>query len=147
MVMKKEEILIQDYTYQLPNERIAHHPLQKRDASRLLVYKSGKVSEDHFYNLARHLPEGSTLILNNTRVIEARIFFTKSTGGVIEIFCLEPNRQSMELSLQQQGSAEWLCMIGGASKWKPGQVLHKELQIDGETVVLEARYKGKAEEA
>jgi S-adenosylmethionine:tRNA ribosyltransferase-isomerase len=145
--MKKEEILIQDYTYQLPNERIAHHPLQKRDASKLLVYKSGRIEKDHFYNLAQHLPEGATLILNNTRVIEARIFFTKPTGGVIEIFCLEPAGQSMELSLQQQGEAEWLCMIGGASKWKPGQVLRKELDIDGEKVVLEARYKGKVEDA
>jgi len=145
--MKKEEILIQDYTYSLPNERIAHHPLEKRDASKLLVYKSGRIEEDHFYHLAQQLPEGATLVLNNTRVIEARIFFTKSTGGVIEIFCLEPNRQSMELSLQQQGSAEWQCMIGGASKWKPGQVLQKELVIEGERVMLEARYKGKLEDA
>lgn len=145
--MKKEEILIQDYTYSLPNERIAHHPQQKRDDSKLLVYKSGKIEEDRFYNLAQQLPEGATLILNNTRVIEARIFFTKPTGGVIEIFCLEPYGQSMELSLQQQGSVEWQCMIGGASKWKPGQVLAKELEIDGEKVMLEARYKGKVEDA
>jgi S-adenosylmethionine:tRNA ribosyltransferase-isomerase len=147
IVMKKEEILIQDYTYQLPNERIAHHPLQKRDESKLLVYKSGRIEEDRFFNLAQRLPEGATLILNNTRVIEARIFFTKSTGGVIEIFCLEPHGQSMEVSLQQQGFVEWTCMIGGASKWKPGQVLSKELTIDGEKVILEARYKGKVEDA
>lgn len=145
--MKKEEILIQDYTYPLPNERIAHHPLQKRDDSKLLVYKSGKIEEDRFFNLAQRLPYGATLILNNTRVIEARIFFTKSTGGVIEIFCLEPHGQIMEVSLQQQGAAEWTCMIGGASKWKPGQVLSKELTIDGEKVILEARYKGKVEDA
>lgn len=145
--MKKEEILIQDYTYQLPNERIAHHPLKKRDDSKLLVYKSGKIEEDHFFNLAQQLPEGATLILNNTRVIEARIFFTKATGGVIEIFCLEPHGQSMEISLQQQDAVEWTCMIGGASKWKPGQVLSKELMIDGEKVILEARYKGKVEDA
>ena len=145
--MKKEEILIQDYTYDLPNDRIAHHPLPKRDDSKLLVYKSGRMEEDRFYHLAKQLPEGATLILNNTRVIEARIFFKKPTGGVIEIFCLEPDGQSMELSLQQTGSAEWQCMIGGASKWKPGQVLQKELNIDGETVLLEARYKGKREDA
>lgn len=147
MPMKKEEILIQDYTYQLPNERIAYHPLSKRDDSKLLVYKSGRITEDRFCHLAQQLPEGATLVLNNTRVIEARLFFTKPTGGVIEIFCLEPAGQSMELSLQQQGSVEWQCMIGGASKWKPGQVLQKELTIDGETVVLEARYKGKVAEA
>ncbi|MDQ3278906.1 MAG: S-adenosylmethionine:tRNA ribosyltransferase-isomerase [Bacteroidota bacterium] len=145
--MKKEEILIQDYTYVLPDERIAHHPLPKRDHSKLLVYKSGRIEEDRFYHLPQHLPEGATLVLNNTRVIEARIFFTKATGGVIEIFCLEPAGQSMEISLQQQGSTEWACMIGGASKWKPGQVLTKELEIDGKKVVLEARYKGKVEDA
>lgn len=145
--MKREQILMQDYTYLLPNERIAHHPLPKRDDSKLLVYKSGRIESDHFYHLADQLPEGSTLILNNTRVIEARIFFSKATGGVIEIFCLEPNGQSMEQSLQQTASVEWKCMIGGASKWKPGQVLSKELVIDGQAVNLEARYKGKLEDA
>ncbi|HEV7332915.1 MAG TPA: S-adenosylmethionine:tRNA ribosyltransferase-isomerase [Flavisolibacter sp.] len=145
--MKKEEILIQDYTYSLPDNKIAHHPLPKRDDSKLLVYKSGRIDEDRFYHLPLRLPEGTTLILNNTRVIEARIFFTKPTGGVIEIFCLEPAGQSMEISLQQQGEAEWACMIGGASKWKPGQVLSKELEIDGKAVMLEARYKGKVADA
>lgn len=138
---------MQDYTYVLPNERIAYHPLAKRDDSRLLVYKSGRLAEDRFYDLPEKLPEGATLILNNTRVIEARIFFTKNTGGVIEIFCLEPHEQSMELSLQQQGEVEWKCMIGGASKWKPGQVLAKELDIEGKKVTLNARYKGKIEDA
>lgn len=145
--MKKEEILIQDYTYTLPDDRIAHHPLPKRDESKLLVYKSGKMETCRFYDLPHHLPEQTTLILNNTRVIEARIFFTKATGGVIEIFCLEPAGQSMELSLQQKGETEWTCMIGGASKWKPGLVLQKSLVIDGKEVVLEARYKEKLADA
>ena len=144
--MKKEETLIENYTYLLTPERIAHHPLEKRDASKLLVYKSGKMEEDRFYNLPQHLPSGSTLILNNTRVIEARIFFTKPTGGVIEIFCLAPFRQSMEISLQLQGSAEWECLIGGASKWKPGQVLSKDIIIEGTPVTLEARYVEKRED-
>jgi S-adenosylmethionine:tRNA ribosyltransferase-isomerase len=145
--MKKEEILIQDYTYSLPDDQIAHHPLPKRDDSRLLVYKSGRIEEDRFYHLPEYLPQNSALILNNTRVLEARIFFTKPTGGVIEIFCLEPAGQSMELSLQQKGEAEWACMIGGASKWKPGQVLTKELIVEGERVILEAHYKEKLADA
>jgi S-adenosylmethionine:tRNA ribosyltransferase-isomerase len=145
--MKKEEIFIRDYTYVLPPDRIAHHPLQKRSDSKLLVYKSGKIAEDRFFNLASLLPQGSTLILNDTKVIEARIFFAKPTGGVIEIFCLQPHKQSMEMALQQKASAEWQCMIGGASKWKPGQVLQKALEIDGDEVILEARYRGKAEDA
>lgn len=147
IAMKKEEILMQDYTYVLPFEKIAHYPLPQRDNSKLLVYKSGRMEEDLFYHLDTRLPEGATLILNNTRVIEARLFFTKPTGGVIEIFCLEPHEQSMEQSLQQEGSVKWKCMIGGASKWKPGQVLSKKLQIDGSPVTLEARYKGKVEDA
>lgn len=138
---------MQDYTYVLPPERVAARPLHKRDESKLLVYKSGKIEEGSFVNLAYHLPEGATLILNNTKVIAARVFFTKQSGGVIEIFCLEPFRQSIEASLQQQGSAEWVCMIGGASKWKPGLVLQKALRIDGTEVQLEARYLGKAEDA
>jgi S-adenosylmethionine:tRNA ribosyltransferase-isomerase len=145
--MKKEEILLDEYTYNLPNERIADRPLPHRDSSKLLVYKNGNLEEDRFYNLPAMLPDGATLILNNTRVIEARIFFTKSTGGVIEIFCLEPAGESMEISLQKTGSVEWKCMIGGASKWKPGQVLSKTLMIDGKEVVLEARYRGKLEDA
>lgn len=145
--MKKEEILIQDYTYILPADRIATHPIPKRDDSKFLVYKSGRIEEDRFANLAQHLPEGATLILNNTRVIAARIFFAKHTGGVIEIFCLHPHGQTMEVSLQQQGTVEWVCLIGGASKWKPGQVLQKEISVDGVNVQLEACYAGKAQDA
>ncbi|HEX8315160.1 MAG TPA: S-adenosylmethionine:tRNA ribosyltransferase-isomerase, partial [Flavisolibacter sp.] len=90
MTIEPDKILIQDYTYDLPNERIAHRPLAQRDASKLLVYKSGRTTDDHFYNLPEHLPANSLLILNNTKVIAARMLFKKSSGGVIEIFCLEP---------------------------------------------------------
>lgn len=139
-------ILLTDYTYDLPNERIAHRPLSQRDASKLLVYKSGNIADDRFSNLARHLPPDSLLVLNNTKVIEARILFQKPSGGVIEVFCLEPNGQSMELALQQQGEVRWKCLIGGASKWKPGQVLQKQLTIDGAPVLLQAVYEGKVDD-
>src|SRR5690242_13421375 len=99
--MNKENILIKDYTYDLPAERIAKYPLPQRDQSKLLVYKNGKTRDASFYDLADHLSADSTLVLNNTRVIEARILFQKSTGGVIEIFCLEPYHQTIEASLQQ----------------------------------------------
>ncbi|RYF85319.1 MAG: S-adenosylmethionine:tRNA ribosyltransferase-isomerase, partial [Chitinophagaceae bacterium] len=118
MNIKPDKILIQDYTYDLPNGRIAHHPLPKRDDAKLLVYKSGRIDDDRFFNLADRLPEDSLLILNNTKVIEARILFQKQTGGMIEIFCLQPHEQSMETALQQQAGCRWQCMIGGASKWK-----------------------------
>ena len=146
MNIEPQKILIQDYTYDLPNERIAHHPLPKRDDSKLLVYKSGRIEDDRFFNLPDRLPENSLLILNNTKVIEARILFKKPSGGIIEIFCLQPHEQSMEMALQQKGSCQWQCMIGGASKWKPGQVLEKGLVIDGKAVVLQATYLGKIED-
>lgn len=146
MNIEAQKILIEDYTYDLPNERIAHHPLPKRDDSKLLVYKSGRTKDNHFYNLPEHLPEDSLLILNNTKVIEARLLFKKLSGGLIEIFCLQPHKQSMEIALQQKGSCRWQCMIGGASKWKAGQVLNKELLIDGKMVVLSATYQGKIED-
>ena len=80
------------------------------------------------------------LVLNNTTVIEARILFQKDTGGTIEIFCLEPFEQSMELSLLEKSSVRWKCLVGGASKWKPGQVLKKQVLIGEQTVELTANY-------
>lgn len=143
--MKNEayNILIKDYDYNLPHERIAEFPLQERDQSKLLVYKNGQITDEHFSNLQTLLPESATLILNNTRVIEARILFKKLTGGVIEIFCLEPFGQTIEQSLTSVGKAQWLCLIGGASKWKAGQILQKEISFDGITLVLQARYISK----
>src|SRR5215212_3470375 len=121
MKVYPQEILIKDYTYELPQSRIAEFPSARRDQSRFLIYNEGKIDNHYFNEISNFLPSTSTLILNNTRVIEARILFQKSTGGVIEIFCLEPHLQSIEESLQQKTSALWKCMIGGASKWKPGQ--------------------------
>lgn len=146
MPIDAKKILIEDYTYNLPTDRIAVHPLPQRDASKLLVYKSGGIIDDHFYNLPQHLPANSLLVLNNTKVIEARILFTKPSGGVIEIFCLEPIGQSMEVALQQQGTARWKCLIGGASKWKPGQILEKTIVVDGKTATLFAVYQGKVDD-
>lgn len=143
MKIEAQNILIKDYDYNLPHERIAEFPLKERDQSKLLVYRNSKITDDHFFNLHEHLPENSTLILNNTRVIEARILFKKSTGGIIEIFCLEPFRQTIEQSLSSHEKAQWQCLIGGASKWKPGQILQKEIFIKGEAVHLNAKYISK----
>lgn len=141
--MKPEEIRISDFDYALSHDKIAEEPLSQRDASKLLVYRDGLITDDHFYNLPQQLPEGATIVLNNTRVIEARLHFQKPTGGMIEIFCLEPFEQSMEESLQQMNNARWVCLIGGASKWKPGQVLHKELEAEGQKFQLSATYVSK----
>jgi S-adenosylmethionine:tRNA ribosyltransferase-isomerase len=139
-MIKQQALSIHDYSYDLPHDRIAEQPLPERDASRLLVYREGVIQDDYFFHLPQHLPEGSTLVLNNTRVIEARLFFQKPSGGVIELFCLEPWEQVMEISLAQQGQVVWKCLIGGASKWKPGQVLEKQLEIKGEGILFTATY-------
>ena len=117
-----KHISIKDYTYTLPNDRIALHPAADRDASKLLVYKKGLITEDIYKNIADHLPANSLLIFNNTKVIKARIRFQKATGGVIEIFCLEPYEVINEYSsiMSKKETVRWKCMIGGAGKWKGG---------------------------
>lgn len=143
--MRKEaqNIFIKDFSYDLPEQRIAEFPLSQRDHSRLLVYEAGQLFDDHFFNLHHYLPESSALVLNNTRVIEARLLFTKPTGGVIEIFCLQPFEESIEQSLSSREKVRWQCLIGGASKWKPGQMLQKTVFIGNESVVLSAGFIGK----
>ena len=125
-----KNISILDYTYDLPADRIALHPLTERDDSKLLVYENGKIKQDIYKHIDTYLPENSLLIFNNTKVIKARIRFQKSSGGVIEIFCLEPYEDINEYStiMNKKGSVKWKCMIGGASKWKEGKLI-KELGI------------------
>ncbi len=129
--MDPRNININDYTYALPDDRIARFPPADRDASRLLVYDRGQISEDVYKNIASHIPEGTTLVFNDTKVVEARILFTKPTGGVIEIFALEPADEypDIQMAMQQKGMVNWKCMIGGASKWKRGMVLEKPIGI------------------
>lgn len=135
-------IAISDYTYTLPPEQIAVYPLPVRDASRLLIYKQQQISESTYAALDQQIPCGSLLVFNNTKVVEARLLFQKPTGGMIEIFCLEPHEQYRDITeaMQQQGRVYWLCLVGGASKWKAGQVLKKSLQYDGRTITLQAHY-------
>lgn len=139
--MNPREISILDYTYELPDEKIAYRPLEQRDHSRLLVYKSGNFEEDIYRNIAGYLPSNALLAFNNTRVVEARIIFTKPTGGQIEVFCLEPDSRYPDITsaMLEQGKVYWNCLIGGASKWKPGQVLTRT--FEGGT--LEARFMEK----
>ncbi|MBN8862037.1 MAG: S-adenosylmethionine:tRNA ribosyltransferase-isomerase [Sphingobacteriales bacterium] len=127
--MHPRKLSIADFTYDLPAHRIAHFPLEQRDASRLLIYRNGITGEDQYRNIAAHLPANSLLVFNDTRVIEARLLFQKATGGLIEIFCLEPGDQYRDINsaMQQTQRVVWKCMVGGASKWKPGQVLQRSL--------------------
>ena len=120
-----EKILIDEYNYPLPDERIAKYPLAQRDHSKLLVYRDGKVSEDHFYNVGNYIPSDALLIYNNTRVIQARLVFHKPSGARIEVFCLEPIApRDYALSLGSTSGCTWKCMIGNLKKWKTGKLTH-----------------------
>lgn len=147
MKNEAQTILIRDYQYDLPPEKIAEFPLPDRDASKLLVYENGNIQDKNFTDLPGKLPANALMLLNNTRVIEARILFQKASGGQIEIFCLEPWGSSIEISLTSKGPVQWSCLIGGASKWKHGLVLEKKLQINEVEILLQARYVEKKEDS
>src|SRR5215204_4782353 len=133
---------IKDFTYSLPEERIAKYPLAERDASKLLIYKGGNIAEDIYRNIDTHISKNSLFVFNDTKVVEARLLFQKSTGGVIEIFCLEPDEQYPDITtaMTQHEKVKWHCLIGGASKWKHGQILQKKIIYNSKELVLSARY-------
>lgn len=143
-MIKPTEIFIKEFEYKLPDEKIATHPLAERDGSKLLIYHDGKIDTGLFKSLSDYLPPNASLILNNTRVIEARILFQKSTGGIIEIFCLEPvENLDIHNALSSVGNVCWKCLIGGASKWKPGEVLQKSFILGEDNLILNAHYINK----
>ena len=146
--MHPKYLSISGYTYHLLEHKIAEYPLSRRDESKLLVYKNGSISNDIYKNIAAHLPEGSLLVFNNTRVVEARILFQKSTGGVIEIFCLEPHERYTDITsaMQQKSNVWWQCLVGGASKWKRGQVLKKIIYAYNKEILLQAVYVEKTKD-
>src|SRR6478752_4142181 len=115
-----KQLQIKDFDYALPDEKIAKHPLEKRDAGKLLVYDKREIKEDSFINLANYLPNDSLIIFNNTKVVEARLLFKKSTGTIIEIFCLEPagNYPDITTAMLQHKKVFWKCLVGNAKKWK-----------------------------
>ncbi len=142
------KIAIENYTYHLPEEKVALYPLQERDASKLLVYKNENLKEDNYNNIANYIAPGSLLVFNNTKVINARIRFAKSSGAIIEIFCLEPYELNNEYSsvMNKKTSVKWKCFVGGAAKWKEA-ALEKNLQIDDEAVIIKAAMLEKLSDA
>lgn len=129
------------YNYHLPDERIAPFPVPNREDAKLLVYKNGIISHSSYAQIGGQLPSGSLLVFNNSRVVEARLLFQKETGGVIEIFALEPHEKYADITtaMNQTGQIFYKCLVGGASKWKHGMVLQKSVQHNGEMVTIEAR--------
>ncbi|MBT7466323.1 MAG: S-adenosylmethionine:tRNA ribosyltransferase-isomerase [Bacteroidetes bacterium] len=139
MQIAQEHIKMEDYTYDLPQDKIAKFPLEDRDSSKLLCYENGNIDEQTFPMISNWVPAHSLMIKNNTRVIQARLLFNKSSGARIEIFCLEPVFPSdYESNLSARKKVIWKCLIGNSKKWKSGS-LKKEIYIDGKSILLEAK--------
>ena len=120
---------IEDYNYNLPDERIAKYPLERRDMSKLLVYKDGEIDSYVFSELPDMIPAESMMVFNDTKVVPARLFFRRETGAHIEIFCLEPQSPSdYETNFASTQSCVWKCVIGNSKRWK-GDIL--KFAVDG----------------
>ncbi|MBC5773795.1 S-adenosylmethionine:tRNA ribosyltransferase-isomerase [Pontibacter sp. KCTC 32443] len=119
-----KKLAIKDFVYELPDERIAKFPLPERDQSKLLYYKSGAITDYTFTDLPELLPANTLLVFNDTKVVQARLLFQKETGGIVEIFCLEPVKPHAEvqLAMQQTESCTWKCLVGNNKRWKSGKL-------------------------
>ncbi|MDE5703278.1 MAG: S-adenosylmethionine:tRNA ribosyltransferase-isomerase, partial [Bacteroidales bacterium] len=145
----QRHIDIADYRYPLPEERIALYPLAERDSSKLLVYQAGEVRESRFARLGDFLPPDTLLVMNDTKVVHARLVFYKGEvafeaasdgasdvasglasasaagrpGARIEVFCLEPlHPADIAQAFSARGEVEFLCLIGNNKKWKAGDL-------------------------
>ena len=157
--MDTKDIHISEYNYALTDDRIAKFPIAERDHSKLLVYDKGTVSEDVFYRLTDHLPKGALMVMNNTKVIQARLHFRKPdaqgqpTGALIEVFLLEPFLPAdYEQMFQQTDHCQWLCLVGNQKKWiarnasapgaKKDVILSRTVVIRDRAITLSARHLG-----
>ncbi len=131
-------IFIQDYNYPLPDEKIALFPLNNRDDSKLLVYKSGKTNHQIFKDLPEFLPENGLLIFNNTKVIPARINLTKDSGTKIEVFLLKPIQGDLATQsiLNRDSETIWECLVGNKKRWKVDEPIKRAIYIDSQEIVL-----------
>ena len=134
---------IREFTYNLPNERIAKYPLGSRDESKLLVYRNGNIDQSIFLNLSNILENNDFLIFNNTRVIPARLQFKKESGALIEIFCLNPYSPSdYNHAFQQTNECTWKCMVGNLKKWKDPELIN-QLTVKETSINIKAIRVGK----
>ena len=104
-----------DFDFELPEELIAQTPIQQRDHSRLmhLDKQTGEISHEHFYDLPRFLKKGDCLVLNDSRVLPARLIGCRSTGGSVEL-----------VLLRDLGEGRWECLSRPGRKTKPGTELN-----------------------
>jgi len=144
----RPKIEIEDYNYNLPEERVAKFPLDKRDESKILIYKDHSISEACFSNLPELIPSGSIMVFNSTKVVPARLVFRKNSGARIEIFCLEPHSPSEYVnSFASVDYCEWIATIGNAKRWKEGELSFETHDVSGaENIDLRVAIVEKREE-
>lgn len=147
-MINPRDIEIKDFDYDLPDERIAKYPLPERDQSNLLVWnrlaalgedgaEAGSIEQRHFYELPSLIPAGSMIVFNNTKVIQARLHFRKPTGGVVEVFCLEPESpKDYQQNFASEEECTWTCLVGNSKKWKEGSLSLPIELADGRKTTL-----------
>lgn len=142
--MNPKNINIQDYSYELPEEKIAKFPLDQRDESKLLIYQKGTLRDSIFKHITAELPADSLIVFNNTKVIHARILMQRESGAQIEIFCIEPlDHLDYQLAFASKKSCVWKCMVGNAKRWKEGEVLEKAVETPSGKITLRVEKQGK----
>lgn len=140
--MNRSTLYTKDFQYPLPDDKIAKFPLADRNQSKLLVYQQNEIKESRFSQLEDYLPDNAMLVFNDTKVIAARLIFTKKTGSTIEVFCLEPHDSTVEQALNTTNTCIWKCMVGNLKKFKKDTIL--ELAIAD--TILKATLHEKREE-
>ncbi|MCE2503578.1 MAG: S-adenosylmethionine:tRNA ribosyltransferase-isomerase [Chlorobi bacterium] len=127
------EIRVADYHYELPSERIAALPVEPRDSSRMLLCdrRTGEIKHHRFAELSLLLPEGSLLLMNDARVVRARLHLVKETGGHVEVLLLDPVVPSHDpaITLAAVGECTWHCMVGGLKKMRGGAIVSQRFEI------------------
>ena len=142
-MINPRDIQISDYNYELPDQRIAKYPLAQRDQSKLLVWRNGQIEQHHFCDLPSQIPAGSMIVFNNTKVIQARLHFHKPTGGLVEVFCLEPESpKDYQLNFASESECTWTCLVGNSKKWKEGSLSMEVTLKDGRHTTLHCERAG-----
>lgn len=138
-MVEVSSIAIEDFDYPLSEENIAKYPLQERDQAKLLyLSEDGKIENKIFFHLPELLDNDTLVILNDTKVVYARLFFQKPSGATIEVFCLEPiEPNDMQLAFSEKRQCKWKCLVGNNKKWKEGS-LEKTMVYGGKNVTLSA---------
>ena len=141
MTHHPKNIEIADFNYVLPDSFIAKYPLPERDQSKLLIYRNQEIETTNYASLSTHLQENTFLVFNNTKVVAARLLFEKTNGGKIEVFCLEPHQQYGDITtaMLQKGNVIWICLVGGAKKWKESLLVKKIIKNDLSEITLKAK--------